>query len=68
MTHKVSVNFHQNNEADVYEAIDDVWQFIHSGSSPQSRKFAANVLRDLDSQGYLVKMVGANSFEFIKEI
>lgn len=66
VTHEVSVNFYQKGEVDVYEAFNNVWQFIHKGSSPQSRKFAANVLRDLDNQGYLVKMVGANSFEFTK--
>lgn len=67
-THEVSVNFYQNGEADVYEAFNNIWQFIHKSNSPQGRSFVRNVMKTLDSSGYTVKMVGVNSFEFSKRI
>lgn len=67
MVHTVSVTFHQSGTTDVYESINNVWNFIHTGISRQSRAFALNVMKTLDADGYAVKMTGANSFEFQKE-
>lgn len=64
--HTVSVNFYQNGGVDIYEAFNDIWGFIHKGSSPQSSAFARNVIKTLDEGGYAAKMPGINSIEFRK--
>ena len=67
MTHEVTVSFQQNGGVEVLQAIDGIGELVYSGNSPQSRKFAVNVMRTLDKDGYAVKMIGANAFEFLKE-